>query len=48
MTNRKVISVRTINANFAMVSHYLNNRNMKNSFEADKKSHLVCLDLIHV
>ena len=31
-----------------MVSHYLNNRNNKNSFETDKKSHLVCLDLINV
>ena len=49
MTNRKVLRVvRTIKANFAMASHKLNNGNIKDSFEADKKSYLVCLDLINV
>ena len=41
-----MLSVRTIKVNFAMVSHYLNNRNIKNSFETDEKSHLVCFDLM--
>ena len=31
-----------------MVSHYLNNRNIKNTFETDKKSRLLCLNLIIV
>ena len=30
------VLVRIIKANFAMISHYLNNRNIKNSFETDK------------
>ena len=37
MTNQKVLLVRTIKANFAMVSPYLNKRNIKNPFQTDKK-----------
>ena len=41
------IIINKIETKFVMVSHYLTNRYIKNSFRNDKRSHLVWIDLIN-